>query len=179
MARLYDRYVKEIRGQLKGTFQFKNVMQVPRLEKIVLNMGVGRASQDKGLLDEAVTHLTLIAGQKPVITRSKKAVAGFKLRENQAIGCKATLRSHRMYEFMDRLVSVVIPLMKDFRGVPKKMDGRGNFTLGWEDISLFPEITLDDVKNSFGMDICFVTTARNDKEGFALLEALGMPFRKS
>jgi large subunit ribosomal protein L5 len=179
MARLYEKYVNEVRNALKTKFNYKNIMQVPRLEKLVLNMGVGRATQDKALLDEAVMHLTLIAGQKPVICSSKNAIAGFKLKEFQAIGCKVTLRGNRMFEFLDRMINIVIPLMRDFRGVPKKFDGRGNYTLGWQDIGLFPEINLDSMKNSYGMDICFVTTAKSDEEGFALLEGLGMPFRKN
>ncbi|MBN2144881.1 MAG: 50S ribosomal protein L5 [Candidatus Aureabacteria bacterium] len=179
MSRLYIKYVKEVRNELKNKFQYKNIMQVPRLEKVILNMGVGRATQDKSLLEEAVMHLTLIAGQKPVICSARKAIAGFKLKEYQSIGCKVTLRGKRMYEFMDRLFSIVIPLMRDFRGMPKKLDGRGNYTLGWPDITLFPEINLDSVKNNYGMDISFITTAKSDEEGYALLEALGMPFRKN
>ncbi len=179
MARLYEKYVKEIRPALKKTFSYKNIMQVPKLEKVTINVGMGKATQDKALLDEAVRDLTLIVGQRPVKTISKKAVASFKLRENQAIGCVVTLRGKRMYEFVDRLINVALPAVRDFRGVNTKLDGRGNYTLGWKDHTLFPEVKLDDVKNTFGFDICFVTTAKSDSEGRALLTELGMPFRKN
>ena len=179
MSRLYEKFVKEIRPALRKTFSYKNVTQVPKLDKLVINVGMGKATQDKALLDEAVRDLSLIAGQRPVRTFSTKAVAGFKLRENQAIGCMVTLRGKRMYEFLDRMISVALPAVKDFRGVNTRLDGRGNYTLGWKDHTLFPEVKLDDVKNTFGFDICFVTTAKSDDEGRALLTELGMPFRKN
>jgi large subunit ribosomal protein L5 len=179
MARLYEKYLKEIRPALKKTFAYKNVMQIPRLEKVVINVGMGKATQDKAFLDEAVRDLALIAGQRPVKTMSKKAIASFKLRENQAIGCMVTLRGKRMYEFLDRLISIALPAVRDFRGVNTKLDGHGNYTLGWKDHTLFSEVKLDSVKNTFGFDICFVTTAKSDQEGRTLLTEFGMPFRKN
>ncbi len=179
MARLYEKYLKEIRPVLKKTFSYGNVMQVPKLEKVVINVGMGKATQDKAFLDEAMRDLALIVGQRPVKTISVKAVAAFKLREGQAIGCMVTLRGKRMYEFLDRLISIALPAVRDFHGVNIKLDGRGNYTLGWKDHTLFPEVKLDDVKNTFGFDISFVTTAKSDQEGRVLLTELGMPFRKN
>lgn len=179
MLSLKEKYQSEVKKSLKNEFKYKNVMQVPRLEKIVLNMGVGKAVHDRGVLDEANQHLAKIAGQKPVLTKSKKAIAGFKLRENIAIGCKVTLRGSRMFAFLERLIHISLPLVKDFRGVPAKFDGRGNYMLGWKDITVFPEINLDDVKNAMGLDICITTTANTDEECKSLLEHLGMPFRKN
>ena len=179
MARMLEKYRQTVRTKLMERFKYNNIHQAPGMEKIVINMGVGRASQDKGILEDAVRDLTLIAGQRPVRNKAKNAVASFKIREGMPIGCKVTLRGERMFEFFDRLVTIALPAVKDFRGVPGKFDGRGNFTLGWTDHTLFPEVRLDDVKNTFGMDVCIVTSANSDQEGLALLEELGMPFRKN
>ena len=166
--RLKTRYDEEIRAQLKETLGVPNVMMVPRLEKIVINMGVGRATQQQSLLEGAVRDLTLIAGQKPLVTRAKKSIAGFKLREGNAIGCKVTLRGDRMWEFFDRLVSLAIPRIRDFRGLsPRGFDGRGNYTFGVTEQLIFPEIDYDKIDTPRGMDITIVTTARNDSEGRA------------
>lgn len=178
MSRLLEKYKNEIRGRLKDEFKYTSIMQVPKLEKIVLNMGVGEAVADKSVLDEACEYLSLISGQKPVKRLSRIAVAGFKIREGMNIGCKVTLRGKRMFEFLDKLISIALPAVKDFRGISTVLDGRGNYTLGWKDITIFPEIKLDDVKNVLGMDITMVTTARTDKEGLALLKELGLPFKK-
>jgi large subunit ribosomal protein L5 len=154
-------------------------MQLPKMEKIVINIGVGDAVNNSKLLDEAVEELTLISGQKPIITKAKKSIAGFKIREGQEIGCKVTLRGERMYEFMDKLISISLPRVRDFRGVPKNsFDGRGNYTLGVKEQLIFPEIDFDKVNKLRGMDIVFVTTAKTDEEGKALLTELGMPFAK-
>ena len=160
-------------------FNYSSVMEVPAMEKIVINIGVGDAVSNSKLLDEAVEELTLIAGQKPVITRAKKSIAGFKLREGMPIGCKVTLRGERMYEFLDKLVNISLPRVRDFRGVPKNsFDGRGNYTLGVKEQLIFPEINFDKVNKLRGMDIVFVTTAKTDEEGHELLAQLGMPFQK-
>jgi large subunit ribosomal protein L5 len=173
---LYD---DTLRAQIQQTLELPNVMQVPRLEKIVINMGVGGAVAQANLLDAAVRDLTLIAGQKPMITRAKKSIAGFKLREGNAIGCKVTLRGARMYEFLDRLVSLAVPRIRDFRGLPpKSFDGHGNYTFGVTEQLIFPEIDYDKVDANRGMDITIVTTARTDAEGKALLDAFGFPFRR-
>ncbi|HWE57938.1 MAG TPA: 50S ribosomal protein L5 [Acidimicrobiales bacterium] len=177
--RLKTRYDQEIRPQLKDTLELPNIMLVPRLEKIVINMGVGRATQQQSLLEGAVRDLTLIAGQKPLVTKAKKSIAGFKLREGQNIGCKVTLRGDRMWEFLDRLISLAIPRIRDFRGLPPKgFDGRGNYTFGVTEQLIFPEIEYDKVDNPRGMDITIVSTARNNAEGRALLDAFGFPFRR-
>ena len=173
-----EKYKKEIQAKLKEQLKYSSVMQVPRLEKIVLNMGVGEAVADKSVLDEAEGYLAAVSGQKPVRRLSRIAVAGFKIRANIPIGCKVTLRGKRMYEFLDKLITIALPAVKDFRGIPTKMDGRGNYTLGWKDITIFTEIKLDDVKNALGMDICMVTTAKTDEEGLALLREFGLPFKK-
>jgi large subunit ribosomal protein L5 len=179
MPRLKSRYQEELRGRLQQELQLGNVMQVPRLLKIVLNMGVGRATQQASLLDGAVADLTLITGQKPAVTRAKKSIAGFKLREGNAIGAKVTLRGNRMWEFYDRLVSVAIPRIRDFRGLnPSSFDGRGNYTFGVTEQLIFPEIDYDKIDTVRGMDITICTTARSDDEGRALLRALGFPFRR-
>ncbi|MGB7566629.1 MAG: 50S ribosomal protein L5 [Chitinivibrionales bacterium] len=179
MSRMREKYFKEAVPALKQKFGFSNVMQVPRLEKIVINMGVGRAVQDAKLIDEAVGVLRDISGQKPVVTRAKKAISNFKLRKGQAIGCKVTLRGSRMYEFFDRLVSVTIPRIRDFRGLPRKaFDGHGNYTLGVKEQIVFVEIDRDKITNVSGMDICICTTAKKDELALGLLEELGMPFRK-
>ena len=160
-------------------FNYISVMQVPKMEKIVINIGVGDAVSNSKLLDDAVEELTLIAGQKPVITKAKKSIAGFKLREGMPIGCKVTLRGEKMYEFLDKLVNISLPRVRDFRGVPKNsFDGRGNYTLGIKEQLIFPEINFDKVNKLRGMDIVFVTTAKTDEEGHELLAQLGMPFHK-
>jgi large subunit ribosomal protein L5 len=172
-------YAETIRQRLVEEFGYKNPMEVPKLEKIVINMGVGEAAGDQKKLDAAVADLTAIAGQKPVRTKAKKAIAGFKIREGQLIGCKVTLRKARMYEFLDRLVSVAMPRVRDFRGLPanKGFDGRGNFAMGLKEQIVFPEINYDRVDTVRGMDIQFVTTAKTDKEAKALLKAFQLPFQ--
>ena len=160
-------------------FEYKSLMQVPALNKIVVNIGVGDATQEKKRLDEAVEELALITGQKPIITKAKKSIATFKLREGEPIGCKVTLRGIRMYEFFDKLVSIALPRVRDFRGVSKNsFDGRGNYTLGIKEQLIFPEINYDKVQKVRGMDIIIVTTANSDEEAYSLLKALGMPFNK-
>jgi large subunit ribosomal protein L5 len=177
--RLKDRYVEEIRPQLQEQLGKANLLEVPRLEKIVLNMGVGGATQQASLLDGAVTDLTIITGQKPLVTRAKKSIATFKLREGNAIGAKVTLRGARMWEFYDRLVSLAIPRIRDFRGLnPDSFDGHGNYTFGVTEQLIFPEIDYDKIDTVRGMDITIVSTARTDDEGRALLRALGFPFRR-
>jgi large subunit ribosomal protein L5 len=177
--RLKTRYDAELRVQLQETLGLANIMMVPRLEKIVLNMGVGRATQQQSLLEGAVRDLTIIAGQKPLVTKAKKSIAGFKLREGNAIGAKVTLRGDRMWEFFDRLISLAIPRIRDFRGLsPTSFDGRGNYTFGVTEQLIFPEIDYDKVDQPRGMDITIVTTARTDAEGRALLDAFGFPFRR-
>jgi large subunit ribosomal protein L5 len=173
------RYDSEIRSRLRQELDLPNVMMVPRMEKIVINMGVGRATQQASLLEGAVRDLTTITGQKPLVTRAKKSIAGFKLREGNAIGCKVTLRGDRMWEFFDRLVSLAIPRIRDFRGLsPRGFDGRGNYTFGVTEQLIFPEIDYDKVDTPRGMDITIVTTARTNAEGKALLDAFGFPFRR-
>ena len=177
--RLKLRFDAEIRAQLKDSLALPNTMMVPRLEKIVVNMGVGRAAQQQSLLEGAVRDLTTITGQKPLITRAKQSIAGFKLREGNAIGAKVTLRGDRMWEFLDRLISLAIPRIRDFRGLsPTSFDGRGNYTFGVTEQLIFPEIDYDKVDTPRGMDITIVTTARTDAEGRALLDAFGFPFRR-
>ena len=177
--RLKDRYDREIRPTLQSQLGVSNVMEVPRLEKIVLNCGVGRATQQASLLDGAVTDLTIITGQKPLVTKAKKSIAGFKLRAGNAIGAKVTLRGDRMWEFYDRLVSLAIPRIRDFRGMnAASFDGRGNYTFGVTEQLIFPEIDYDKIDTVRGMDITIVTTAATDDQGRALLRALGFPFRR-
>ena len=177
--RLKERYESEVRPQLQRELGLRNVMEVPRLEKIVLNCGVGLATQQQSLLDGAVTDLTVITGQKPLVTRAKKSIAGFKLRAGNPIGAKVTLRGARMWEFYDRLVSLAIPRIRDFRGMePNSFDGRGNYTFGVTEQLIFPEIDYDSIDTVRGMDITIVTTANSDGEGRALLTALGVPFRR-
>ena len=179
MNRLKERYETEVSKSLMTKFNYSSVMQVPKVEKIVINIGVGDAVNNSKLLDDAVAELTLIAGQKPLITKAKKSIAGFKLREGMPIGCKVTLRGERMYEFLDKLVNISLPRVRDFRGVPKNsFDGRGNYTLGIKEQLIFPEINFDKVNKLRGMDIVFVTTATTDEEGRELLAQLGMPFQK-
>jgi large subunit ribosomal protein L5 len=180
MSRLHDRYRKEVIPALTKRFGYTNTMAVPRVSKVTLNIGLGEASANVKLLDTATAELGQIAGQKPVITRAKKSIANFKLRENAPIGCKVTLRGPRMYEFLDRLVNVALPRVRDFRGVPPKaFDGRGNYALGLKEQVIFPEITYDKVDKLRGMDIVMVTTAKTDEEAKALLTHLGVPFRES
>jgi large subunit ribosomal protein L5 len=177
--RLKQRYATDVRNTLMGQYGYSNPMQVPTLEKIVINMGVGKATQQPSLLEGAVADLTLIAGQKPVVTKSRDSIASFKLRENQAIGCKVTLRGDRMWEFFDRLLSVAIPRIRDFRGLPaKSWDGHGNYTFGLSDQTVFPEIDYDKIDAPRGMDITIVTSANTDEQGKALLDAFGFPFKK-
>ena len=179
MNRLQERYNNEVIKSLMEKFNYSSTMQAPKLEKIVLNVGVGDAVNNSKLLEDAVAELTLITGQKPVITKAKKSIAGFKLREGAPIGCKVTLRAEKMYEFLDKLVSVSLPRVRDFRGVSRNaFDGRGNYTLGVKEQLIFPEIDFDKVNKIRGMDIVFVTTADNDDEGRELLAQLGMPFQK-
>jgi large subunit ribosomal protein L5 len=178
-ARLKERYAKEIAPALAKEFDIKNPMAVPKLEKIVLNMGLGEAVANSKIVDTATEELTSIAGQKPVTTKAKKAIAAFKLRQGMPIGSMVTLRGDRMYEFLDRLVSVALPRVRDFRGVsPKAFDGRGNYTLGIREQLIFPEIDFNKVDKTRGMNISIVTTARDDEQARALLRALGMPFRQ-
>ena len=177
--RLKERYDAEIRARLKDELGLRNIMEVPRFEKIVINMGVGRATQQPSLLEGAVRDLTTISGQKPLVTKAKKSIAGFKLREGNSIGAKVTLRGERMWEFFDRLVSLAIPRIRDFRGLPpNSFDGRGNYTFGVTEQLIFPEIDYDKIDTPRGMDITIVTTARTDDEGRALLAAFGFPFRR-
>ena len=179
MNRLREKYNKEIVPALMSKFNYKSIMQVPKIEKIVINMGVGDAVQNPKALDSAVEELTLIAGQRPVVTRAKKSIAGFRLRQGMPIGAKVTLRGERMYEFLDKLISVSLPRVRDFRGVSKKaFDGRGNYTLGIKEQLIFPEIDYDKVNKVRGMDIVIVTTANTDEEARELLTLLGMPFQK-
>ncbi len=178
MARMQRRYLDTIRPAMQAQFGYGNPMQVPRLEKIVINMGVGEAAGDQKKLDAAVAELTLIAGQRPVKTKAKKAIAGFKIREGLPIGCKVTLRKQRMYEFLDRLVTIALPRVRDFRGVPgnRGFDGRGNFAMGLKDQTIFPEIAYDKIDTVRGMDIIFVTTAKTDAEAKALMKQFDIPF---
>ena len=179
MNRLKEKYLKEVVPSLKEKFNYKTVMEVPKLEKIVVNIGVGDATTNSKLLDAAVAELELITGQKPVVTKAHKSIAGFKLREGQAIGCKVTLRSDNMYTFLDKLIAIGLPRVRDFRGVsPKGFDGRGNYTLGLKEQLIFSEIEFDNVVKVRGMDSVFVTTAKSNEEAFELLSLLGIPFRK-
>ena len=179
MNRLKDKYVNEITPALMGKFTYESVMQAPKVEKIVINMGVGEAVQNAKALDTAVEELQTIAGQKPVVTKAKKSIAGFRLREGMPIGAKVTLRGERMYEFLDKLIAVALPRVRDFRGVSKKsFDGRGNYTLGVREQLIFPEIDYDKVSKVRGMDIVIVTTANTDEEARELLTQFGMPFQK-
>ena len=178
-ARLKEHYKKTIMPALIKEFGYSNVMGVPKVEKISLNIGLGEATQNAKLLDGAVTELTQIAGQKPIVTKARKSIAQFKLREGNSIGCAVTLRGDRMYEFLDRLVNVTLPRVRDFRGVStKSFDGRGNYTLGLKDQLIFPEIDYNKVEKTKGMNVCITTTAKSDAEGLALLKHLGMPFRQ-
>ncbi len=179
MNRLKEKYLNEVVPSLKEKYNYKSVMEVPKLEKIVINVGVGDATTNSKLLEAAVNDLTAIAGQKPVITKAKKSIAGFHVREGQSIGCKVTLRGDAMFNFMDKLISIALPRVRDFRGISSKaFDGRGNYTLGIKEQLIFSEIEYDNVVKVRGMDIVFVTTAKSNSEAYDLLNELGMPFRK-
>ena len=179
MSTLKELYNKEIVKSLMKQFKYSSTMEVPKLEKIVINMGVGEAARDEKFIEAAVKDLETIAGQKPVITKARKSIAGFKIREGQAIGCKVTLRGENMYNFMEKLVRIALPRVRDFRGISKTaFDGKGNYTLGIKEQLIFPEIDYDQVLQVIGMDIVFVTTAKNNEEALALLSAFGLPYRK-
>lgn len=178
MSRLYEQYKNEITPKLMEKFKYKNIMQVPRIDKVVINVGVGEAIQNPKALDGAVNDLTVISGQRPVITRAKKSIAGFKLREGMPIGCKVTLRGRRMYDFLDRLINFSLPRVRDFRGVsPDAFDGRGNYSLGIKEQTIFPEIEYDKIDKIRGLEVVIVTTAKTDEEARELLREMGMPFR--
>jgi large subunit ribosomal protein L5 len=178
MTRLLDKYQEEIVSKLMEKFHFKNKLEVPKLIKIVINMGVGRAKENKKILEDAMKHLAVIACQKPRITRARKDIAGFKLRKGDAVGCKVTLRNKRAYEFMDRLISIVLPRIKDFRGLPPgSFDGRGGYTMGIGELAVFPEISIDDIEFVQGMDITFVVSTKSDEQSYEMLKLFGMPFR--
>lgn len=179
-SRLRQMYEKEVVPALMKEFGYTSPMQVPRFHKIVVNMGLGEALQNPKLIDASVAEMAAITGQKPVVTKSRKSVANFKLREGQSIGCMVTLRGERMYEFFDRLVSIALPRVRDFKGIsPKSFDGRGNFSLGIREQIIFPEIDYDKLEKIKGLEVCIVTTARSDEEGRSLLTRMGMPFRKN
>jgi len=178
MARLKELYTKELASKLKEELGLENVMSVPRITKITVNMGVGEAIGDKKVLEHAVSDMTAITGQKPIVTKARKSIAGFKIREDWPIGCKVTLRGERMYEFLERLIGIAIPRIRDFRGIsPKQFDGRGNFSMGVTEQIIFPEIDYDKVDKIRGLDICITTTAANDDQGRALLKAFNFPFK--
>ena len=177
MSRLKKKYLEEVKAELQKQFGYINPMLIPHLEKIVINMGIAEASKEKGLIQEHVNELTMLSGQKPIITKARIAISNFKLREGQPIGIKVTMRGARMYDFLDRFFNIVCPRIHDFRGFPTKCDGQGNFTLGLEDQQIFPEINLDTVKRTQGMNITFVTSANTDKECVELLRLLGLPFK--
>jgi len=180
MARLQEYYKETVVKNLQDQFSFKSVMEVPRITKITLNMGVGDAVADKKVLDHAVADMTKIAGQKPIIRNARKSIAGFKIRDGWPIGCKVTLRNEKMYEFLDRLISIAIPRIRDFRGLnPKSFDGRGNYSMGIREQIIFPEIDYDKIDKLRGMDITFTTTAKTDEEGRALLSAFNLPLKKA
>ncbi len=179
MTRLKERYNSEVKKALMEKFQYKSIMQVPKLEKIVLNMGLGDCKDNRKALELAVKELETIAGQKPIVTKAKKSVANFKVRTGMPVGAKVTLRGERMYEFLDRLISIALPRVRDFRGInPNSFDGRGNYSLGVKEQLIFPEINYDNVEKIRGMDIIFVTTSKNDEEARELLKLMGMPFSK-
>jgi len=178
MARLLDKYQDEIVSKLMEKFHFKNKLEVPKLVKIVINMGLGRAKENKKILEDAMKHLAVIACQKPKLTKARKDIAGFKLRKGDAVGCKVTLRDKRAYEFMDRLISIVLPRIKDFRGLPpESFDGRGGYTMGISELAVFPEISIDDIEFAQGMDITFVVSTKSDEQSYEMLKLFGMPFR--
>jgi large subunit ribosomal protein L5 len=177
MAIAQKKYKKEVKAILQERFEYSNPMLIPGLKKIVISMGIAEATKDKNALQDCVKELALLSGQKPIMTRSKKSIANFKLREGQAIGLKVTLRRKRMYDFLDRFCHIVSPRIRDFRGFPLKCDGRGNYSIGLEDQQIFPELNLDEVKRTQGMNITFVTSAKSDEECLELLKALGFPFK--
>lgn len=177
MSRLKKKYLGDVKGELHKKFEFSNPMKIPKVLKIIINMGIAEASKDKNSIQDCVSELAQLSGQKPVITKAKKAISNFKLREGQPIGIKVTLRGVRMYEFMDRFFNLACPRIRDFRGFASKCDGRGNYTLGLEDQQVFPDINLDEVKKTQGMNITFVTSAANDEECVELLRLLGLPFK--
>lgn len=178
MARLREHYHSTVIPKMMEEFGYTNPLQVPKLVKIVLNMGVGEGSRDQAVLEEAVSHMGTICGQRPVVTKTRRSIAGFKVRAGMSVGCKTTLRGNRMYEFFDRFVNVAVPRIRDFRGLSDTVDGRGNYNVGIDEIIAFPEINLDKVKKSFGMHITMVTTAKTDAEAKRLLELMGLPFRR-
>ena len=178
MSALKEKYLTEVRPSLIEQFGYKNILEAPRLEKVVVNMGIGEGKDNPKLLETAVKELSLITGQRPVITKAKKSMASFKLREGMSIGCKVTLRGEKMYDFVNKLINVALPRVRDFRGIsPKSFDGRGNYSFGLKEQIIFPEINYDDVEKIQGMDIIIVTTAKTDEEARELLKKLGMPFR--
>ncbi len=177
MSRLKKRYLEKIKQELQQKFGFDNPMMIPKMDKIIINMGIAEASKDKNSIQAHVNELTALSGQKPIITKARKAISNFKLREGQPIGIKVTLRGARMYDFMDRFFNIVCPRIHDFRGFSPKCDGRGNYTLGIDDQQIFPELNLDEVKRTQGMNITFVTTAQTDEECVELLRLLGLPFK--
>lgn len=177
MSRLKERYNKEVKKQLKEKFVISNVCNIPKVEKVILNMGIAQIIKDKNAIQDCLNELTIISGQKPILTKAKKSIANFKLREGQPLGVKVTLRGKRMYDFMDRFFNIVCPRIRDFRGFSIKCDGKGNFTLGIDDHQIFPELNLDEVKRAQGMNITFVTSATTDEECIELLRLLGLPFK--
>lgn len=179
MPRLKDKYLKQVVPEMMKKFKYKSVMAVPRLQKTIINIGLGSATKDSKIMDEAVKELAVISGQKPIITRAKKSISNFGIRKDMPIGCKVTLRSDRMYEFLDKFINIAIARIRDFRGIPSdSFDGRGNYTVGVKEQLIFPEIDFDQVTNTLGMNITIVTSALNDEEGKALLELIGVPFKK-
>ncbi len=179
MPRLKDKYFKQVVPEMMKKFKYSSVMAVPRLKKVIINMGLGSAIKDSKIMDEAVKEITAISGQKPIITKAKKSISNFELRKDMPVGCKVTLRSDRMYEFLDKFINVAIARIRDFRGVPSdSFDGRGNYTIGLKEQLIFPEIDFDQVDNTLGMNITIVTSALNDEEGKSLLRLVGMPFKK-
>ena len=179
MSRLKEQYQNEIVDAMIKKFGYKNIMEVPKLDKVVINMGVGEAKENAKVLDSAVRDLEIISGQKAVTTKAKKSVANFKIREGMAIGCKVTLRGERMYEFLEKLVRVALPRIRDFKGIESKFDGKGNYTLGIQEQIIFPEINIDSITRILGMNITFVTSAQTDEEGYALLKEFGLPFKNA
>lgn len=177
MSRLKKKFHEEVKKSLMGKFSYPNTMLIPELKKIVISMGIAEATKDKNAVQACIKEITLISGQKPIVTKSKKAIANFKLREDQPIGLKVTLRKKRMYDFLDRFCNIVTPRIRDFRGFPLKCDGKGNYSIGLEEQQIFPELNLDDIKRTQGMNITFVTTARTDEECVQLLLELGFPFK--
>ena len=179
MTRLQNKFKDELKGKLQEKFNYSNVMLIPQLRKIVISMGVAEAIKDKNAMQDCIKELTALSGQKPLVTRAKKSIANFKLREGQPLGLKVTLRKKRMYDFMDRFINIVAPRIRDFRGFKNKCDGNGSYSLGLDDQQIFPEVNLDEVKRTQGMNITFVTSARNDEECFELLKLLGVPFKNA